>query len=248
MQDSIHQAKSKVAAQSTQIYLRIAEIHDDVVVLKNGGLRSVIEVSSVNVNLKSEEEQNALVYAYQNFLNSLEFPIQIVVRSKRLDVSGYLVRLTEIGKKQSNELLRNQVFEYIEYIRRLVEFADIMQKNFYVVIPYDPPRSKSTTVFQKFWRYLHPADSAAAFRQRKREFGEVAKKLNQRTENIVTNLENVGLKTKRLTTPELIQMFYTIYNPLTARNEKVEEPEKYDLVDLGELSPGPKTTKIEAEA
>lgn len=231
MADTVHQSSHKNAAQSTQLYLRIAEIHDDTVALKNGGIRAVLEVGSVNVNLKSEEEQNALVASYQNFLNSLEFPIQIVVRSKKLDISNYLEKLKEAGKKQRNDLLKSQVAEYSEYVRRLVEFADIMDKSFYVVIPFDPPRSKTFNVFQNFWNYIHPADSEGSFRQRKKEFGDIAKKLNQRVETVTGGLENCGLTVRRLDTPELIRLFYGIYNPLTARNEKAENIENLDLTD-----------------
>ncbi len=229
--DSIHQGSNKNPQSSTQLYMRIGEIHDDTVVLKNGGMRAVLEVDSVNVNLKSEDEQNALTAGYQNFLNSLSFPIQIVVRSKKLDISGYLGNLKEAGKKQTNDLLKNQIAEYSEYIRRLVEFADIMEKSFYVVIPYDPPRAKSMNSFQSFWNFVHPGDGSSAIEQRKKEFGDLSKKLEQNVEQVMGGLENCGLKSQKLETPELIQLFYGIYNPLTARNEKAENLEEIDLVD-----------------
>lgn len=231
MLDTVHQAKNKNPQISTQMYLRIAEIHDDVVVLKNGGLRAALEVDSVNVNLKSEDEQNSLVQSYQGFLNSLEFPVQIVVRSKKLDISGYLAKLKETGKKQTNDILKSQIAEYAEYVRRLVEFTDIMEKQFYIVIPYDPPRAKTTNIFQSFWNFIHPADTTSAFRQRKNEFGKIVKNLNQRIDSVRAGLENCSLNSKRLSTPELIKLFYNIYNPLTARNEKVEDPSELDLVD-----------------
>ncbi|MCF7845913.1 MAG: TraC family protein [Candidatus Peribacteraceae bacterium] len=229
--DTIHQGTHKDPAGSTQLYLRIAEIHDDVVVLKNGGLRAVLEVDSVNVNLKSEDEQNALTAAYQNFLNSLEFPIQIVMRSKKLDISNYLATLKNAGKKQKNEILKNQITEYSEYIRRLVEFADIMEKTFYVVVPYDSVSSTSVSMFQNFWSFIHPTDTQSAFEKRKKEFITFNKKLEQNVEQVEGSLENCGLKTRRLATAELIQLFYGIYNPLTARNEKVDELTKLDLAD-----------------
>jgi type IV secretory pathway VirB4 component len=230
LQDSVHQNTNENSSTSTQMYLRIAEIHDDVVVLKNGGLRAVLEVEPINANLKSEDEQNALTYAYQNFLNSLEFPVQIVVRSKKLDISTYLGKLRQAGKTQTNELLKNQITEYSEYIRRLVEFTDIMEKHFYLIIPFDPPRVKTSTNIEKFWNFIHPADSATGFRRRKEEFAKIIKDLNQRVEQIMSGLENCGLHAKRLITSQLIQLFYEIYNPLTARNEKVDDTGKLDLV------------------
>jgi hypothetical protein len=231
MPDSVRATVHKDPAASTQMYLRVAEIHSDTVVLKNGGIRAVIEVGSVNVNLKSEEEQTALARGYQNFLNSLEFPIQIVVRSKKLDISGYLDKLKEVGKKQTNELLKNQVVEYGEYVKRLVEFADIMDKQFYIVIPYDTYRARNVTLFQSFWNYIHPGDSISAFEKRQKEFTQVSKDLNQRVEAVMGGLENCGLQARKLKTPELIKLFYGIYNPLTSRNEKVADLEKLDLMD-----------------
>ena len=229
--NTVKQSPHKDPAGSTQLYLRIGEIHDDVVVLKNGGLRAVLEVDSVNVNLKSEDEQNALTAAYQNFLNSLEFPIQIVVRSKKLDISSYLSKLKTAGKKQTNDILKNQIAEYSEYVRRLVEFADIMEKSFYVIVPHDPVSASSVSIFQNFWNFIHPADTSSAFEKRKKDFMMLNKKLEQNVEQIEGGLENCGLKTRRLPTAELIQLFYGIYNPLTARNEKVETLESVDLVD-----------------
>nr|MBP9771149.1 hypothetical protein [Candidatus Gracilibacteria bacterium] len=106
---------------STQAHIRIAEIRENVVVLKNGGMRAVLKTSSINFNLKSEQEQNSIVYAYQSFLNSLEFPIQILIRSKKLDIDDYIDGVKKIGEKQTNKLLQEQTMEYAQYIKRLVE-------------------------------------------------------------------------------------------------------------------------------
>ncbi|MFH0833898.1 MAG: TraC family protein [Patescibacteria group bacterium] len=230
--DTIRQSPHKDPLGSTQLYLRIAEIHNDVVVLKNGGVRAVLEVEPVNVNLKSEDEQTALAVGYQNFLNALEFPIQIVMRSKKLDISNYLANLKEAGKKQTNEILKNQIAEYSEYVRRLVEFADIMEKKFYVVVPYDPLSAISVSVIQNFWNFIHPADSTAAFEKRQKQFLDLNKKLEQNIEQVEGGLENCGLRSRRLGTAELIQLFYGIYNPLTARNEKVDKLESVALADI----------------
>lgn len=231
MSETIHQNTQKNPNFSTQLYLRIAEIHNDTVVLKNGGLRAIVEVDPVNVNLKSEEEQKALAYSYQGFLNSLEFPIQIVVRSKKLEIANYLGKLRQAGKKQTNELLKNQIAQYIEYLRRLVEFADIMEKHFYVIIPLNPLRAQKSTILEKFWDYVNPADSVAAFTKRQKEFAELNKKLQQRTEQIINGLENCNLRVQRLNTADLIQLFYEIYNPLTARNEKIKNFKELDLTE-----------------
>jgi len=127
---------------STQMYMRIAEIHDDVVVLKNGGIRAILKATSINFNLKSEQEQNALIAGYQAFLNTLDFPVQIVIRSKKMDIDLYIEKLRKLAETQTNPLLKQQTFEYADFIQKLVEYADIMSKEFYVVVPYNPFRAE----------------------------------------------------------------------------------------------------------
>lgn len=224
----VHQKKGPPAA-STQLYLNIAEVKDDVIVLKNGGLRAVLKTSSINFNLKSEEEQNAIIYGYQSFLNSLEFPIQIVIRSRKLDVEKYIDNIREIGEKNTNELMRQQTLEYCEYVQKLVEYADIMEKNFFVVVPYDPYHAKQGNIFQKFLQYLQPGDSIEAIKRRHREFDELHQRLQERVNLVRTGLEQCGLRVAQLNTPQLIELFYKIYNPLTSYNEKLDKLNQIDL-------------------
>ena len=226
---SIHQKKGNTQ-QSTQLYLPIAEIKDSVLVLKNGGVRAVLQTSSVNFNLKSETEQNSLIYAYQGFLNTLEFPIQILVRSRKLDIDRYLDTLEGIAEKQTNPLLQKQTLEYHDYIKKLVEYADIMEKNFFVVVPYDPLRAQTKNIFQKFFSYITPEDSLPKIRQRHREFETVKKGLSQRVSVVKVGLENCNLKVEQLDTQQLVELFYQIYNPETARNEKLSALSEYDLL------------------
>lgn len=221
---------------ATQLHLRIAEIRDNTIVLKTGGLRAVLKVSSMNFNLKSEAEQNAIIYSYQSFLNTLEFPIQIVVRSRKLDLDAYIDKLRKTAEKQTNSLLQRETHEYIEYIQRLIEYADIMEKEFYVTVPMDPPRASSQNFIEKFWGRMHPADSIASIMKRHQEFEQLKKNLAQRATAISSGLENCGLKVQPLNTAELIALFYQIYNPLTARNEKAEDVSQINLqtdADLG---------------
>jgi hypothetical protein len=226
--ETVKNAK-KTIASSTQMHLNIAEIRDNLIILKNGGIRAVLKTSSVNIHLKSEQEQNAVIYGYQNFLNSLEFPIQIVVRSKKLDLDNYLDGLETIANKQDHRLLKEQTLDYMDYIKRLIEYADIMQKEFYVVIPYDPPRAKKITMIQKFMGYMSPKDSVAELRQRHREFETLRKGLNQRLNVVKTGLQNVGLKADTLTTPELVTLFYECYNPRTSRLQKIHKSDELDI-------------------
>ncbi|MGA1046579.1 MAG: hypothetical protein ACO3UU_01085 [Minisyncoccia bacterium] len=137
--------KSKIKNKpetSTQKYLSIDTIQDSVVVLKDGGLRAVLMTSSVNFDLKSSDEQDAIIYAYQNFINSLDFPIQIQVSSRVLNINGYLNYLSEFQQTQKNELLRLQIGEYSQFIKELVDGSNIVNKTFYVVIPFEPLETK----------------------------------------------------------------------------------------------------------
>ncbi|PIZ71582.1 hypothetical protein COY07_04670 [Candidatus Peregrinibacteria bacterium CG_4_10_14_0_2_um_filter_43_11] len=228
MNDTVHQKKGNPAA-STQLYLNIAEIKDDVVVLKNGGLRAVLQTSSVNFNLKSEDEQNAIIYSYQNFLNSLEFPIQIVIRSRKLDINQYIENVKQIGEKNQNSLLSEQTLEYCEYIQKLIEYADIMEKSFYVVIPFDPYRTQNLNMFSKFMQRISAADSVDQIKRRHKEFDEMNKGLTERVNSVRVGLEACNLRVAQLTTPQLIELFYQIYNPGTAHHEKIEDFSKINI-------------------
>lgn len=215
---------------STQTHLRIAEIRDNILVLKNGGVRAVLKTSSINFNLKSEEEQNAIIHSYQAFLNSLEFPVQIVVRSKKLDIDDYIEEVRRLGNQQTNPLLQEQTYEYADYIQRLVEYADIMEKEFYVVVPYDPARAPSSeSKFQSFFQRLAPKDTLADIKKRHGEFENLTKSLNQRLNTVKSGLENCGLKVEDATTVEIIELFYKSYNPISSRTAKIKHLESSDI-------------------
>lgn len=141
-------SKSKVKA-STQKYLPFAEIKNDVVLMKDGTLRSVLLVSSINFALKSEDEQEALIQGYVQFLNGFDFPMQIVVQSRRLRIEDYIENLRDLEKKQENELLRIQTGEYRRYVSELVKLGDIMTKRFFLVIPYHPLADKKEKLFRE---------------------------------------------------------------------------------------------------
>lgn len=229
--ETIKQAPSKqTPGLSTQTYLKIAEIRDDTLVLKNGGVRAVLSVSSINFNLKSEDEQNAIIYSYQGFINTIEFPIQIVIRSKKLDIDEYLDKLRKVGEKQTNPLLQRQTFEYVEYISKLVEYADIMQKEFFIVVPYDPYRAQKVSIVQKFFQNIQAKDTYESIKRRHDEFDQLKKGLNQRVSTVKVGLENCGLKVKQLETKDLIELFYNIYNPTVARYEKAKELDRMKIM------------------
>ncbi len=228
---SVHQKKTQTTA-STQRFLPIAEIRDNTLVLKNGGVRAILKTSSVNFNLKSSDEQNALIYAYQGFLNTITFPIQILVRSRKLDIDMYMDNLNIIAKKQESPLMRKQTLEYMEYIKKLVEYADIMEKNFYVVVPHDPSRARDLSLFQKFSHSLSPEDSLGNIRIRHREFEKLRKKLTQRVNVVRAGLEGCGLRVDELSTNEIVELFYQIYNPGTSRNQKLKNVSGQDVLPM----------------
>jgi hypothetical protein len=211
----------KNAALSTQRYLQFAGAHDDILILKNGGLRAVLEVSSVNFNLKSETEQEAIIRGYQQFLNALNFPVQILVRSRKLDIDQYIDSLKEKLKTQVNPLLRNQMAEYIEYIMRLIEYSDIMEKRFFVVVPVNPPRAEKKGLFTDFLAYIKPSDTVANILTRRREFAELKREMDSRLNVVTTSLENCGVSVRQLNTAEIIQILYQAYNPELSRTQKM---------------------------
>lgn len=228
---TVRQKKGSPAA-STQLHMNIAEIKDNVIVLKNGGLRAILQTSSVNFNLKSEDEQNAIIYSYQSFLNSLEFPIQISIQSRRLDIDQYIESVRDHASKQTNQLLKDKTSEYAEYIEKLVEYADIMEKNFYVIVPYDPLRAQKTNLFSKFMQSISTQDSVDQIKKRHQEFDEMNKHLTERINLVKGGLENCNLRTAQLTTPQLVELFYKSYNPVTAHNEKVDDLSKIDVQNI----------------
>ncbi|MDG1949537.1 MAG: TraC family protein [bacterium] len=195
---------------STEKYLDIAEIRDDMVLLKDGTVRSVLLVSSINFALKSAEEQEAIIQAYMTFLNSLEYPIQIVIQSRRMNIDGYMDRLKEQERNMENDLLRNQIKDYRTFVRELVDLGQIMQKMFYVVIPYDPLTNKKKGFFTRFGEAISPA---AAAKLNQKQLKDRIEQLSRRVQITRGQLGSMGLNTARLDTQGLIELYYNVYNP-----------------------------------
>ncbi len=154
---SVQSAKTVHKDTTTQKYLPFSEIRDNCLIMKDGSSRMVLKVQAMNFNLKSEEEQDSIIFGYQRFLNSLPFPIQIIVRSLKVDIEGYLQRLKNIALSQKNQLLQEQTYRYIDFLSNLIEMAQIMKKDFYIVVPYDQDLEKSVRdtgmfgIFRSFW-------------------------------------------------------------------------------------------------
>lgn len=215
-------AKKKINV-STQHFLDIAEIKEDAIILKDGTLRAVLLVSSMNFSLKSDDEQNAIIGSYISFLNFLEFPMQIVIQSRKLDIDGYLDRLKKIEKEQTNELLRMQTTEYRQYVSELVEIGDIMTKRFYIVVPYDPMSDKQKSWFGRFFSLF---TAAREVKLKEAEFLKRRHSLFQRVNRITSGLASMSLKTVILDTQSLIELYYNTYNPSTYNQEKLVELNK----------------------
>lgn len=205
---------------STQRFLPIAEIRNDAILLKNGGVRAVLKVEALNFNLKSETEQQGIIAGYGAFVNTLTFPLQIVIRSFKTNIDEYLFQMRGHADKQQNALLKQQTEGYINFMRRLVEVANIMQKKFYVIVPVDHGERKKTFT-EKFFDWVHPDDTSAKASQRNREFSGLSKQLNERVDLVAAGLANVGLHTERLGTRDLLETLYQVYNPKTSQLEKI---------------------------
>lgn len=208
---------------STQRHLRISEITNDTLILKNGGVRAVLEVSAVNFNLKSEAEQSAIISSYQSFLNTLSHPVQIVIQSRKLELDTYLAKLKVTANGQANELLKQQTLEYVDYIKRLLEYADIMDKKFYVVVPYEALVKKKSSLIGKFLDRMRGKETYSDYVYKKKNFNRLKKGLDSRVNTIESGLENCGLKIKRLDTTELIKLYYTSYNPEVSQSDEIND-------------------------
>lgn len=222
--------KEKKSAASTQQYLDVSEIREDIVLLRNGNLRAILAVSSINFALKSSEEQDSIIYAYQSFLNSLDFPVQIVVHSRKFNIHDYLERLKEIEQQQANELLRVQTQEYRNYIVSLIEIANIMSKTFYIVVPFSPVELTETGGGKlKKGAKAARAARAGAKKYSNEEFQRLRSQLLQRVSHVQTALSGIGVRMVQLNTQEIIELFYTLYNPEAIHEKKLADPSELDL-------------------
>lgn len=199
-------------AQPTQEFIEIEDIKKDTVFLKNGALRRVLMVSGVNFDLKSEDEQNIIIFSYQKFLNSLDFSLQMVVHSRKMNIDQYLENLGQKKDEEGNALIQNQMDEYIRFVRSLVELNEVMTKTFFVVVPYDPinipgVKSGKLSVFGLGKKKAnHTAAEEETLAQRMQQLG-------QRVENVINGLTQIGLRAVVMNEQELIELYYNLYNP-----------------------------------
>lgn len=225
-------AKSK-PGPSTERFLDIAEIRDDMVLLKDGTVRGVLLVSSINFALKSSDEQEAIVQAYMTFLNSLEYPVQIVIQSRRMNIDAYMDRLREQERKVGNDLLRAQISDYRAFVLELVELGQIMQKMFYIVVPYDPLTNKKKNFWTRLSESLSPAASA---KLNHKQLVDRVEQLARRVELMQGQLNSMGLASARLDTQGLIELYYNVYNPDLFETEKLAQAGQVQVEDETRVS------------
>jgi len=188
---------------STKDFIKVHQIRDGVAVLKNGGLRAVLLVSSMNFELKSDSEKEGIIAAYQDFLNSLDYPVQIVINSREINLDDYLADLQARYDKQESELMKLQIGEYLNFINSLIQISNVVAKNFYVVLPYAPGETQAKGIIPK------TVDVAYSSKQ----FEEYKNQLWQRVKQVRMGLIGLGLRAEALNTRELIEFFFNFYNP-----------------------------------
>jgi hypothetical protein len=203
-----------MAESATQAFLEIQDIREGIVLLKNNAIRGILIVSSINFALKSDEEQAAIVYAFQSFLNSLDFSCQIVVQSRNINITPYLDGLKDLEDRQTNELLRKQTASYREFIKNMVVGDTIMTKNFYVVVPYTLMEIFGVgSAAKKFSVLGKDAATSKQGQMKDEDFQRCKTQLWQRMEYLAMGLRRCGLEAIPLTTPELIELFWSIHHP-----------------------------------
>jgi hypothetical protein len=198
--------------KTTQDFVPIQEIRDGVVILKNGGMRTIILASSLNFALKSQDEQSSILMQFQNFLNSLDFSIQIFIQSKKLDIRPYTALLEDRYKEQVTELMKIQVREYIEFIKTFVENTNIMSKSFFIVIPYDPA---TINISNNPISRMMPGKSSDKTQTETadEQFKEYRSQLEQRVAVVEQGLVRCGIRAAELGTEEVVELYYKLFNP-----------------------------------
>jgi len=221
------QSSGKVNPNSTQNVLQIAEIRDGLVIMMDGSFRSVVMVKSINFDLMSPQEQEAVEFSYQGFLNSLYFPIQIFMRSQQIDIKPYIDKLDSRRRQHDNMLLATLMDDYISYVEDLSEHSNIMDKNFYVVIPFFPKEEekKALTESKNFLsgitNLFKPSEGKVVITEFDLENAKT--ELRNRVQAVLSGLLDCGVKGLPLDTQELIELYYDSYNPDTATRQKLKD-------------------------
>lgn len=195
----------------TQSFVPIKEVRDGIVVLKDGSMRAILMTSSVNFALKGDDEQKSIIYQFQNFLNSLNFDLQIFIQSRNLDIRPYTTLLQERLKVQTDDLMKVQIREYMKFVQTFTEQSDIMTKRFFIVVPYTPLNTNAGKA--KFSLFGPKKDSKKISKIESDNFIESRTQITQRVDVIIGGLGRTGVRAVQLGTEEIIEVFYQIFNP-----------------------------------
>ena len=209
---------------SAQELVTIEEIKNDTVIVKGGGLRQVLIVGGVNFSLKSETEQNIITAAYQNFLNSIDFPLQIIIHSRKLNIEKYLATLDDYKRDEASPLLQDQIAEYREFVSKFVSDNAIMAKTFLVVVPWSSfalPTKSSFLGFLPFMKKDNKAEEARAAEETQAHFEKDLAQLKQRVSRVAEGLAAIGLEVMALNNEQLVELFYNFYNPEAVEKEEL---------------------------
>lgn len=193
---------------ATQEFVPIDDVRDGIAILKDGGMRGILMASSINFSLKSNDERQAILLQFQDFLNSLDFSVQIIVQSRRLDIRPYIALLEGRHKEQTNDLMKIQIEQYIAFIKSFTESTNIMTKNFFIVIPYDAAIiSTKTNIFGNLRGQKESQET------KEEDFEEKKNQLEQRMGVVEQGLVRCGVRVAKLGTDEVVELFYKIFNP-----------------------------------
>ncbi|MBU1102638.1 hypothetical protein KJ853_03220 [Patescibacteria group bacterium] len=206
--------------EPVQQKILVEDVQEGIVVLKGGDLRAVLMTSSTNFALKSTQEQDALIMKYQGFLNSLDFSIQILAISRQLDISDYLALLEQMKKEQTNELLKIQISEYVDFVKNLVQVSNIMSQSFFVVVPLAKVEKKEGGLLEKIGLFQKNTTANLG-----KSLDELKAQLWQRVEYIISGLSGLGLKAVPLNTQEITELFYHLYN-MGSQEKPTFQPEE----------------------
>ncbi len=192
-----------VSTKRTQDFVPIKQVREGVMILDNKEIRGVLTVSSINIGLKSIDEQRAIINQFQNFLNSLDFPCQIVVQSRKTNITGYIEKIQQMEEKQTNPLLKKQTAGYVQFLKDFIEQEAIYTKNFFVVVPYMPGKISLSKEKEEIME---------------EEFQRGKEQLYQRMEFIALGLRRCGVQSAPLTTLEIIELFWSLFHPKSAES------------------------------
>ena len=209
---------------STQSTLQLSELRDGMVIMLDGSFRAVIACKSINFDLMSESEREGIEYSYQNFLNSLTFPVQILIRSQRVDIGPYIEKLSTIRRSQDNMLLGVLMDDYIGFMDALAEDANIMEKSFYIVVPYFPLGDAANLVDQGkgFFGKLFARPTNGVTRIDTAAYQKAKDEIKNRIDVVVSGMFQIGVQSKQLDTKSLGELYYNFYNPDTSVNQPLE--------------------------